>query len=336
MRITIDNFHENIEFITCFLQIFVILEKKNLIFFGGIVRDLIVPFSIYQKNNSKFGINSFKKLLRKIPFIDLNDIDIWIRIKDHHFHDRECIHGTCLLRNKVDSILKTLFDSGIWSFSYQPKEYNHVKYAESYLIESEICNFEIKLDFVSSPSLENIDFDVNNLSWSRKNGFSLVNKSLKNINMILERKEISSGYFNNIKRDEILCIDVIFDNIIQKKCLMLNMSDLKVNNNKTISNRYLKMISKEFKILNCSSFDIYQKFEINSIKNNHENTCSICMSEIYYTCENIKFDTIIKTSCNHLFHAKCIFTWWSSQNNPDKNLIGTCPLDRTQHILWNV
>lgn len=333
MRITIDNFYDNIEFITCFLQLFVLFEKKNFTFFGGIVRDLIVPFSILQKDDPKLCIESFKKLVKKTSFIDLNDLDIWIRPKDYR-DGRDTLHSMGLFRKRIDNFLNDLNNTGIWRFIQEPKPYGGGNYAESFLIKSEICDFDLKLDFVSNPSLDNIDFSVNNLTWSRKNGFSMINKSQNNIDLILGRYDEDVGYFENKKRDEILCMDIIFKQIMLKKCFMLKMSDLRKIHKKTIVNRYLKMISKGYKIQNCESFKIYHNFKINDLKN-IDNMCSICMFEICPD-NSSKQECIIRTTCKHLFHAKCIFTWWSSQNHANGNLVGTCPLDRTQHIIWNV
>ena len=134
------------------------------------------------------------------------------------------------------------------------------------------------------------------------------------------------------------------DNFIYVKCKKkINLWD---SNKNLISNTYpstnlkdclVKMILKPGYWLNNSHYGFifycdsilmceepnYRQNEFNfSIKNNYENTCSVCHNNL----KDNNSRGITKLSCNHSFHMDCINKWFLQCN--DNNLNQTCPICR--------
>lgn len=286
VKITLENFNENILFISEFLKITHYLTKGcDFTLFGGVVRDLIVPMS--ETDDMDLTLPCFKKMLAVEDCIHLNDIDVLYKTEStrsvrrvisdikNKLHD---MGWECILVEKDDSKEEPSFFKSSYDIS-----------VDRYKLYNSIVDVYIDIDFVIFEDIQPIiDFNTNNLTWDFENGFGLahVNQS-------------KSGFFNRGVQQLYGEISKIKQDIKNKQCEMLPSFIKNIGNN---FKRVDKMRSKKYFIRGFenafrSSYDDVDE---------EDRKCLICLMEF---SENETCITVCGN--NHFTHWKCGKSWWS-------------------------
>ena len=337
MRITeelLNSSFDTEQYVQFYLQMLHIFEKNGATFFGGVVRELMVPLMELVPEAQGLNIQSVRTLLERIEFIDLMDIDIWLTKKG-----KSPVTWSNMLR-----MLEKLNEA-------------HVIKLGDVLAKSEMCpcgehgmgdysafkvdissefhnNATLKLDFSITPSQDNIDFDVNNLAWSRADGFSLVDDRPSTIQAILgeeDESQIPVSYFGSLRNSQSTeCILKIVDQILSKKCLQLKLGKFRRIKANVLIGRLRKMNSKGYSFT-TRDFDIIQRRDFTKdvsvmLEESKDCMCGICMMPEEDTA------SLLKTRQGHFYHPDCMFTWWKKSGHED-SLVRTCPL-RNQLLIW--
>lgn len=291
------------------LALYIILvnafAKENFTFFGGIVRDLMVPMTILSPETEILSRKTIGILLQKIDFIDFNDIDLWL-----------CEHKRQLLKDT----LRTLSYYNLIDLCTEKKilGYNDKHISSKFTVISN--NVSVEIDVISNPSLHNIDFDVNNLCWDGE--FNLIDSRRETMERILDEKisKNRNSFFGKIRRDEDRCIEKIVQHIMDKKAVQLSLGINRVVNSSKLISRLTKMVNKNY-CFESSDYKICSSEE-------YKDDCGIC----FFPLNDEKLVVHINIS-EKVYHPTCIFKWWDIKTSK-RELITECPL-RNKILIWN-
>lgn len=332
MKITADNFDKYKLNIFMFCKVFKIFYDNGYRIFGGVLRDLIVPYHIYSENN-KFTLENVKKVIDKVGYIYINDIDICLDVNYicnfTHLHDMMCGEFNIsdfkieITTNKSEAQVYHNYTMKVWS---KLMEYNY----------ENAIKVDIIHNFITRP-----DFDVNSLTLDIQRGFD-INGGMDTIQYIISEDEAfklkKTSYFkDNMATLRILTqksIQKIFDNILNKKATLLpktstiSLKDIK---------RYGNILEKNYNIENTG--DIKFLYENSDNHQEHKeyfenhNLCCFCSYEVEFEDNEI----CVLMKCGHLTHYICLINCYSEicdeYNHSNSNVL-KCPTDNTEIRLW--
>lgn len=271
-------------------------KYENLILFGGIVRDYIIP-SIDK------GINPFTELSEKDLSEKIDDVDIY-------FSGENYIDETDFLEWFFGDLNYKL---GEWDWiSEDPVKYRDMYSTEGYKVNltHSLCGVKTHIDFVKLNTI-NQDADVNVFTFGKLRGIDIIPTNIKDrsINSFFTGAKIFKDVTQKINRKELNMFG---------GCLF----DSERKENEKISlllERFIKYIRKGWTILNIDN-DIF-------IHKEKDHECNIC-----YTAES---DIYIKLACSNCFLCLfCFEKLLKSSITEEEKYYFSCPTCRKKMTPW--
>jgi hypothetical protein len=308
LSITKENYLEHVFALNAFFTAVKILISKNVVFFGGVVRDVIVPLGSRCKEFWK--MNEIVATLDDSFSFRLNDIDVLVdSLKSIGF---------------ILNLFKTLG----WKIEFSENDYklNITKHGmqgcnceagtRTYLLSDPLSDTVVKVDMViacSNVDMKSMDFDVNNLTWDGL-GFGIIAPLTEEP---CGMRSYDHFIFNHIEN--------VITAILEKKAMILE--NISMSHKKYV--RILKMLSLGFSVDKKSYLEsklsLLEPSRSRDDVDKSDRLCLICHDDIVdctvglgSSAVNSQYltagpNTVISVcGHDHFMHIKCAMKWWST------------------------
>lgn len=278
-------------YIQSYCQLLYCLSKTYINIFGSTVRNWIIPCYVY--DISPFRMDSVSKVMRTHNGLNLNnEIDLWV------------VNNLNTVVIKVQNMVENL---GYDTEMKCSKDYNNIQIQILSMRTKFGSEIVFYLKFYGANEFLHVDFDVNNL-YVKCNPVS----GIEGIDLLYQTPNQSRKNFGYLTSKEKSFHSIIYG-ILNRKCNHIPLDpQYKVDKVQYFTSTE-KMINQGFQIMNSPLLKEVVDNPFSIMK------CSICFEDME--------SSRVQTKCNHIFHSKCLFTWWKKQ------VVLSCPTCRKVFLL---